>query len=207
MNIMQELRSLVASEVFDYQMLMYVLRAYKKPRDKVTALLRGGDIIQVKRGIYVFGEKHRKGLLSLEVVSGMMVQPSYISREYALQRYGLLTERVETMTCMTTRHRKQFDTPIGRFDYAFIGKRKFGIGVISKQSTGEEGGVLYATKEKALADWLATVPLIKDLETFRHFLFVESRIDEKSLFPLDRTLLREIISIYKNSNVNLLNKL
>ncbi len=203
---MQTLRSLVTGEVFDYQILMYALRSYKKPRDKVTLLLKKGDIIQVKRGLYVFGEAHRKGLFSLEVVSGMLVQPSYISREYALQQYGLLPERVETITCMTTRNKKKFETPIGRFDYVFIGKRKFGIGVISKQNEGE-GGVLYATKEKALADWLATVPPIKDLPMLHHFLFVESRIDEKSLFPLDRALLKEIISIYKNPNVNLLSNL
>jgi hypothetical protein len=206
MNIIQQLRALIPNEVFDYQILMYALRSYKKPRDKVTSLLKNGDLIQVKRGLYVFGEAHRKGLLSLEVVSGMLVQPSYISREYALQKYGLLTERVETITCMTIGNKKQFETPIGRFDYAFIGKRKFGVGVISKENAGE-GGVLYATKEKALADWLASVPLIKDLQMLRHFLFEESRIDEKSLFPLDRGLLCEIISIYKNPNVTFLSNL
>lgn len=199
---MQELRSLVTGEVFDYQILMYVLRSYKKPRDKVSSLLKNGDIIQVKRGLYVFGESHRKGLVSLEVVSALLVQPSYISREYALRQYGLLPERVETITCMTTRHKKRFDTSLGTFDYVFIGKKKFGIGVFSKD-TGE-GGVLFATKEKALADWLTSVPPIKNLEALHHFLFKESRIDEKSLFPLNQNLLKEITTIYKNPNVTLL---
>ena len=206
MNAIQQLRGLIPNEVFDYQMLMFALRSYKKPRDKVTSFLKNGDLIQVKRGIYVFGESHRKSLLSLEVVSGMLVQPSYISREYALQKYGLLTERVEAITCMTTRNKKRFETPIGRFDYAYIGKMKFGIGVISKTNAGE-GGFLYATKEKALADWLTSVPSIKDLKTLRYFLFEESRIDESSLFPLNQELLKEIALIYENYNVTLLSHL
>lgn len=206
MNVIHELRSLIKGEVFDYQVLMYVLRTYKKPRDKVTALLKNGDIIQVKRGIYVFGESHRKGLLSLEVVSAMLVQPSYISREYALHQYGLLPERVETITCMTTRHTKRFDTAIGRFDYFFIGKSKFGVGVTPKE-LADEGSVLFATKEKALADWIASVPSIDNLVSLRYFIFQESRIDEHNLFPLKTALLREIAEAYHHPNVHLLLKL
>ncbi|MBP7074664.1 MAG: hypothetical protein KBA81_04690 [Rhabdochlamydiaceae bacterium] len=206
MTTMLKIRALIPGEVFDYQMLMYALKDFKKPRDKVTALLKNEDIIQVKRGLYVFGEAYRRNLLSLEVISGMLVQPSYISREYALKKYGLLIENVETVTCMTIKHKKQFETPIGRFDYVFISKKKFSLGVVSKQYSSE-GGVLFATKEKALADWIATFPPIENLKTLHHFLYEESRIDEKTLFPLDQKLIHDIASIYNNPNVTLLTSL
>jgi len=84
MNAVFETRSLIGGEVFDYQILMYCLRKYKKPRDKITQLLANQTLIQIKRGVYVFGPLFRKGLLSLEVAAAMLAQPSYISREYAL---------------------------------------------------------------------------------------------------------------------------
>jgi len=38
---------------FDYNLLLHVLKDYKKPRDKIRGLLRNKDIIRVKKGLYV----------------------------------------------------------------------------------------------------------------------------------------------------------
>ena len=203
MDIVSEIRSVVSGEIFDYQTLMYCLRGYKKPRDKITLLLANQTLIQIKRGIYAFGPSFRKGLLSLEVTAAMLVQPSYISREYALSRYGLFPERVERVTSMTTRKKKHFETPIGSFDFYSIHCRKFGIGVELKEVEGS-GGYLMATFEKALADWIASIPPIADIHALRFFLFEESRIDETALVSLNHPLLEEISQVYRNRNVNLL---
>jgi len=198
---MHELRALIKGEVFDYQILKYCLRDYKKPRDKVTLLLESGNLIRLKRGLYTFGGPYRKGLISLEVVAAMLVQPSYISREYALQRF--LPERVERVTSITTRKKKHFETAIGKFDYYSISREKFSVGVAAKD-VPQEGGYLCATKEKALADWVASLPLIPSKENLDFFLFEEARIDAAALLPLDRPLLEEICKLYRNSNVELL---
>lgn len=203
MDTILELRSLVKGEIFDSQMLMFCLREYKKPRDKVTQLIKNGSIIQLKKGIYIFGPSFRKGLISLEIAAAMLVQPSYISREYALFQYGILPERVQIITSMTTRKKKQFNTPIGHFDYLSLNHEKFAVGVLVKQIK-DEGGYLFATKEKAIADWIAACPPIKDFKTLQFFLYEESRIDDTSLKSLNKSLLKEIVKVYKNQNVKLL---
>jgi predicted transcriptional regulator of viral defense system len=206
MDVLTEIRSLVRGEVFDYQMLAYCLRKYKKPRDKITQLLASQKLIQVKRGVYIFGPSYRRGLLSMEVVAGMLVQPSYISREYALQIYGILSERVERITSMTTRKKKHFETPIGVFDFYSIHPRKFGIGVAIKEIEGAGGGLM-ASLEKALADWLSSIPVIANQDALRFFLFEESRIEEKALRSLNWTLLKEIAVVVQNRNVDLLTQI
>lgn len=206
MEIIHKLRSLVQGEVFDYQILMDILREYKKPRDKITLLLRDGSIIQLKRGIYVFGPHLRKGTISLEIIAALLVQPSYISKEYALSQYGLLPERVERVTSMTTRKKKHIETPLGTFDYYSLNKKKFGVGVAAREIPGV-GGYLFATKEKALVDWIASVPRIKNREDLQFFLYEESRIDESQLLPLDHLLLEKIAESYHDRNVDLLLKL
>lgn len=46
---MEELRKRIAGEEFDYQALLDGLREYDCPRDKITALLKKGMIIRVKK--------------------------------------------------------------------------------------------------------------------------------------------------------------
>ncbi len=206
MDDIARLRQEIQSDIFDYQILTHCLRDYKKPRDKISQLLKNGILIQIKRGVYVFAPPLRKGLLSLEIVAGMLVQPSYISREYALQQYGLMTERVERVTSMTTRKRRHFDTPVGQFDYYSLSQNRFHVGVRLRE-VQNEGGYLMATKEKALADWVASLPRIANKEDLQFFLYEESRIEKSSLFPLDQALLEEIAQKYQNNNVSLLLKL
>ena len=45
------LRKIINREEFDYPALMSALSAYANPRDKVTALLRKGVIVRVKKGL------------------------------------------------------------------------------------------------------------------------------------------------------------
>jgi len=197
-----KLRSLVKGEIFDYDILLYSLSDYKKPRDKITQWLKNGTIIRIKKGLYVFGPLFQQGPISLEILSSLLVQPSYVSKEYALQHYGLMAERVETVTCMTTRKTKVFHTPLGTFDFQSINRNKFSLGVFAQETSN--GGFLLATKEKALADWISSYPMIQDKDTLEFFLYEESRIEKSSLLPLDSALLKEISKIYKNPNVNLL---
>ncbi len=44
--------------VIDYGQVMSCLSQYKAPHRKVTQLLARGDLIRVKKGLYVLGEKH-----------------------------------------------------------------------------------------------------------------------------------------------------
>ena len=72
---MHTLRDNTQGEVFDYTYLMSCLAKYKSPRSKVTQLLLAGDIIRVKKGLYVFGQKHRHSVISLESIANQVLVP------------------------------------------------------------------------------------------------------------------------------------
>lgn len=150
---MSELRDRVKGESFDYTFLMDSLSDYKSPRSKVTHLLRSGEIIRVKKGLYVFGSQQRRSLLSLEILANQIYGPSYVSLEYALSFYGLIPEFVAEVTSVTTKKQKKYETPIGRFSYTPIPVALFSTGFTWLQMT-DYGSALIATPEKALADLL-----------------------------------------------------
>ncbi len=87
---LSELRQTVSGEIFDSSVLMYCMRKYKKPRDKITKLLRSKAIIRIKRGLYAFGPDYQRTYLSQEIAANVIYSPSYISLEYALSKYGLI---------------------------------------------------------------------------------------------------------------------
>jgi hypothetical protein len=70
-DILPALWQAVRGEIFDYTLLMGVLRGYAKPRDVVTRLLQRKQIIRVKKGLYVFGEFYRQELLRHEPLANL----------------------------------------------------------------------------------------------------------------------------------------
>src|SRR5437870_3006083 len=92
------IRKKAINEEIDYNFLISCLQDYSAPRDVITRLLDKKDIIRVKKGLYVFGENHRRRLIHLEVLANQIYGPSYVSREYALQYYGLIPEGVNEIT-------------------------------------------------------------------------------------------------------------
>jgi len=120
LNAIALIRRNVEGEVFDYQVLLNALAGYRKPRDKITRLLASGAVVRVKKGLYCFGEAFRKEPLSREYLANLIYGPSYVSLEYALSHHGLIPERVETVTSMTTRRSRHFDTPFGTFSYRML---------------------------------------------------------------------------------------
>src|SRR5512139_134130 len=111
------LRGRIEGEEFDYQVLLHSLKRYERPRDKITSLLRHGAIIRVKKGIYVFGPKYARRPFSREILANMIYGPSCISLDFALHYHGLIPERVEAITSVTTGRSRRFTTPVGMFFY------------------------------------------------------------------------------------------
>lgn len=196
---------LQAPAPFDYSWLMDQLKDYKVPRAKVTALLRAGDMIRIKKGLYVPGESYGKGY-SRNVLANLIYGPSYVSRESALAFYGLIPERVTAVTSVTMKRNKRFQTPLGLFDYAYLTPHKYAVG-ITREGQNPHEAFLIATPEKALCDSLARE---KDLRTAREvefFLAEGLRLETGSLANLDIVMLDEIAAAYRNQAVNGLLKL
>jgi predicted transcriptional regulator of viral defense system len=199
MNI-YELRQQIGREVIDYNTLMSVLGHYSQPRKKISLWLKSGDLISVKKGLYIFGPKASQEPASLEVLANLIYGPSAISLHYALNYYGLIPERVHTVTSITNKRNKQFTTPLGEFTYHYLTSEKYAIG-IDLLETANKTHFLIATPEKALCDLIALE--IKNISFYserdvEHFLFDDVRIDDMELRKLDKNQMIEIADIYRN---------
>lgn len=190
---MFNLRDIVPGESFDYTVLTEALCEYSSPRSKVTQMLRSKEIIRIKKGLYIFGPKYRRSLISLEILANQIYGPSYISLEYALSYYGLIPEFVVEITSVTTKRKKEFSTPVGRFSYRHLPTDLFSVGFTLEQ-VAPYGAALIATPEKALADLLYlrkfTVSSNTDLE---NLLFDNLRLGENMIKNLRIGVLTEIL--------------
>lgn len=203
--MIEDLRKKFEGEEFDYQVLMDSLREYERPRDKITALLRKGIIIRVKKGIYVFGEKHSRRPFSREVLANMIYGPSYVSLEYALHYHGLTPERVEAVTSIASGRSRKFYTPVGLFIYRMVPMRAYQIG-IDQIKIQDTRFFLIAIPEKALADKIYNDrgTGIRTQTEMRNYLQNNLRIDQDSLIRLDDKKIALIANRYRSKKIRLL---
>ncbi|MBF8259573.1 MAG: hypothetical protein HW377_1947 [Actinobacteria bacterium] len=199
------LRHRISQEEFDYQGLLDALSVYSRPRAKITALLRNGVIVRVKKGLYVFGSEERRKPLCPELLANLVYGPSCVSLEYALAWHALIPERVETVTSVTCGRSRAFDTPVGRFLYRSVPMRVFPVGV-DRVETDDGRAFLIATPEKALADVLVADRrgLIRSRREMSAYLAESWRIEESRLKDMNRNLLEELAKRYRSRKVLLL---
>jgi len=201
--MIEMIRKRAVTNELDYNFLMDCLSDYKKPRDKISRLIRAGHIIRVKKGLYVFGPKYSIGPYCKETLANLIYGPSYISLEYALAFYGLIPERIEVVTSITNKRNKLFKTPVGIFSYKYIPLQKYSLGVTQLQ-LDEVHKIIIATKEKALADKVAQIPSINTSDDMIKYLTEDLRIDESQLFSLNLRKLKAIANRYQQVNVTVL---
>lgn len=200
-----KLKQNIPTEEFDYVMLKSVLKNYKNPRVKINDLIKKNKIVRVKKGLYIFGSTISNNFYIKETLANLIYGPSYISMEYALSYYGIIPERTETITNVTNKRNKIFETPIGKFTYKYINPKLYSFG-ITQIEIDNLHRVLIATEEKAIADLLhfsKSMKLIKQLELF---IFDDMRFDENQLKKLNKTKLKQLSYLY-SGNVTLFYKL
>ena len=171
----------------------------KAGNQKVRNLEISGKIIRLKRGLYVVDPKISRIPLSTELIANHLYAPSYVSMQTALRYYGLIPEAVYTTQSMTMKHSRNFDTPIGRFDYQMITREAFSVGItyINKQNHS----FLIATPEKALCDLIANSPKVnlrylKDVETY---LEEDIRMDIEELKKMDIAIFENYAQVGKKA--------
>lgn len=134
----------------DLRLLVDRFKHFKQPRKKVFDLVRRGDLEMVTRGHYINLRAKNVHDIPLEVLANALYFPSYVSAEWALQHYGLITERVSTLTSVTPRKSNTFATSFGRFRYDHLHAHRYPFGYILHPSLN----CLIATPEKALLDYI-----------------------------------------------------
>jgi predicted transcriptional regulator of viral defense system len=184
--MIEELRSSIDGEEFDYQTLLSGLRGYASPRDAITRLLHSGAIIRVKKGLYVFGPPYARRPYSRELLANLIYGPSYVSLDYALQHYGLIPEHVQAVTSATSSRAKRFLTPVGLFIYRPVPPSAYWMGMDRVETDGSVMALM-ATPEKALADKVRDDrgTGVNSVRRMHSYLLEDLRIDEEGLSRLD----------------------
>jgi len=201
MSELSWVRKKIPRDVFDYQVLMSVLSDYRKPRDKITRLLADGDIVRLRKGLYCFGEGLRREPISREYLANLILGPSYVSLDYALSFHGLIPERVEEITSVTTRRSRVFTTPLGRFSYHGLDTRRYAVG--ARLESSGDARFLIASPEKALADkvWKDRRFSGRKMSDFQAYLLDDLRLDPDALPGLDEARLLAVAHAYASPKV------
>ena len=152
---------------------------------KVCRLEQNGQLLRIKRGLYVVSPTVTGTPLSPELIANHLYAPSYVSMLSALRHYGLIPETVYSVQSMTVKHTRHFDTPLGRFDYTSVSREAFPIGVtiVNRQTYA----FLMATPEKALCDLIANSPKVnlRYLKDVERFIGEDLRMDLDDLRKMD----------------------
>jgi len=194
----------------DSQTLLTLLADYKKPREAILRMIKNEELIRLKNGFYLISEKIMHGskkIIPFEQIANLLYGPSYLSMEWALSFYGMIPERVHTVTSMTLGRNKEYHTPVGNFSYFSLPYESYSIGVTQKKSPDFIGGFLIASPEKALADTVFKTCKNLDKDQLKDELLHSKRIDRECFHKLNKDLLEEITKSYCAKHVTYLAEL
>ena len=179
---------------FDINVLSSLYPNCSHVTEKARALVDSGKIIRLKKGLYIASEEESGKAFNRFLISNHIYGPSYVSQSTALRYYGLIPERVHTTQAVTTKHSRNFETPIGLFRYIGCSDEYFHIGL---KITHENGvNFLIATPEKALCDLInyskgVNLRFVKDV---RSFLEDDIRFDTDALAELNIDIIKRCAS-------------
>ena len=101
---------------------------------------------------------------------------------------------------MTVKHSRSFQTPVGSYDYKYISREAFSIGVRSMHKG--DYAFLIASPEKALCDLIANsskvnLRYMKDVEIY---LEQDIRMDMDEFYKMDETIFKDYIKVGKKAD-------
>ena len=154
---------------FDINVLSSLFPSCSHITEKARALVDSGKIIRLKKGLYIASEQESGKPFNRFLISNHIYGPSYVSLSAALRHYGLIPERVHTIQAVTTKHSRDFETPLGLFRYTGCPDEYFHIGL--KIMHEHDVNFLVATPEKAICDLInfskgISLRFVKDVRTF-----------------------------------------
>jgi len=172
-------------DVADHQKYGQIKRAAKK-----------GALIHVRRGLYCLGNQLTVKKPHPFVLAQEIYWPSYLSLETALAYYGLIPEAVYTITSVTTKRTKEFQTHFGNFSYQKLPTNNFFTEV--KLIKENDYSFFIALPWKAITDyvycnkknWQGLDPLLQDLRI---------NLDDLPQLSLEKT--RVLSAFYQSTRI------
>jgi len=155
MNQVDKLKKLSNLSYFDKNTLSQLVEVSNNSLyANIKRWIGAGRLLQLKKGLYVteqFISKLSDKTAYAEFLANRLREPSYISMEYTLQKYGILTEAVYGITSITLKSKRTYTNKITVYSYSGISEKLFtGYEIRSKSNLS----ICEATKIKALFDFL-----------------------------------------------------
>jgi hypothetical protein len=185
-----------------------VVSEYGRPNDKISELMKKGELLSIRRGLYIPGPETDLPAPNSILIANHLRGPSYVSLETALSFWGMIPERVHEISSVTLKTTKSYDTPIGRFSFQHVASPYYAFG-IERVQLEEQQFALIACREKALCDKiiLTSGVLLRSISQTLDFLLEDMRMDEDLLVDLNlRTIAEWIEDAPKKSSLKMLVK-
>lgn len=166
----------------------------RKSGQKLALLERNGEIIRLKRGLYVCPESVTGKTLSLELIANRLLTPSYVSMSTALRYYGLIPEAVYVAQSMTTKESREYESPVGKFEFTSMKRDAFNVGIRNVEENGYS--FLIASPEKALCDLIANTHslLLRYTKEAIEYLEEDIRLDMEVFYNLNPSVFERYIN-------------
>ena len=170
--------------------LVAMLGNYKSATMKLSAMEHAGEVVRLKRGLYVVDGSILGFPPSAPICSNHIYGPSYVSLQWALSFYGLIPERVHTLTAITLKRSRDFENKLGYFTYKQVPEDYYPIGITSAVSDGAT--FLIASPEKALCDTILNDLYVPNLSiiALHRYLEEDIRFDMDELGKMDVNILQ-----------------
>ena len=162
----------------------------------VNRALKSGELLKVRRGLYVLAQEYRRTAIHPFVVAQHMLPGSYISAETALSFHGWIPEAVHSVLSIVSKDKSV------SYEHEYLGKFEF------RRMTVKEGYFLQAVERHELQHQVALIaePMraLLDLVYLRKlpwqgmdFLVSGLRIDEKMIRLLPSSSITRLLDVYK----------
>lgn len=168
---------------------------------KAKRLEHEGEIIRLKKGLYVASPRISRMELSPFLLANHIYGPSYVSMQTALRYYGLIPETVYSIQSMTTGVARGYENTVGIFNYIHVPARYYNIGVTMKEEA--ETIFMIATPEKALCDLMVFTPNLnlRFQTSMRDYLEEDIRFDMDELFNMNLSIIEECAEVSRKKTM------
>lgn len=163
---------------------------------QVNRALKAGELLRLKRGLYVLADKFRDYPVHSFALAQQLVPGSYVSAESALSYHGWIPEAVRTVLSVTATGKSV------TYEHELLGKFEF------QRMTVQSGYFLQAVTRHELQHQVALIadPLraLLDLVYLRKlpwqgldFLLDGLRIDEQAIWAVPSLSITRLLDVYK----------
>jgi predicted transcriptional regulator of viral defense system len=175
---MEERQRTYSNIPMEISVLREAVSGYRAQNNRISNMERAGDLIRLRRGLYVADPRLSNHEISRELIANNLYGPSYVSFESALSHHGLIPEKVNAVSSATIRRGRSYTTPLGLFEFVIVPHDYFHIGI--KQVIVEnQYAFLIASPEKAICDLVITTSGLRfqSVKAAREYLLYDMRIN------------------------------